>query len=200
MLLSIFSLLKVYMTDFFFICPIKSPQCTDKFEKKNIFDSDFSCPCFDGPKTWNFTSGGVQNRETENRRLRMIVTSFQDIKFRLKQISHCFPYMCSSNCVLKWYKSALFMGVVIRKTRKEVFLSIRYYFSVIKGLKPRKEGESGFPSWMSSGRTGQHPDIRWSVLFTSRQQTSAVCLMVRNISCDWKEMKFVSFLYLACKV
>ena len=76
----------------------------------------------------------------------MIVTSFQDIKFRLKQISHCFPYMCSSNCVLKWHKSALFMGVVIRKTRKEVFLSIRYHFSVIKGLKPRKEGESGLPS------------------------------------------------------
>ena len=56
----------------------------------------------------------------------MIVTSFQDIKFRLKQISHCFPYMCGSNCVLKWHKSALFMGVVERKTRKEVFLSIRY--------------------------------------------------------------------------
>ena len=25
---------KVYMTDFFFICSIKSPQCTDKYSKK----------------------------------------------------------------------------------------------------------------------------------------------------------------------
>ena len=87
--------------------------------------------------------------------------------------------MCSSNCVLKCPKSALFMGVVIGKTRKEVFLSIRYHFLVIEGLKPRKEGESGLPSWMSSGRTGQHPNIRWSVLFTSRQQTSAVCHQLR---------------------
>ena len=55
------------------------------------------------------------------------------------------PYMCGSNCVLKWYKSAKFMGLVIRKTRKEAFVSIRYHFSVIKGLKPRKEGESGLP-------------------------------------------------------
>ena len=27
---------KVYMTDFFFICSIKSPQCTDKYSK-NFF-------------------------------------------------------------------------------------------------------------------------------------------------------------------
>ena len=35
--------------------------------KRKIFDSDFA-------------SGGVQNRETKNRRLGMIVTSFQDLK------------------------------------------------------------------------------------------------------------------------
>ena len=52
-------MLKVYMTDFF-ICPIKSPQRTDKNSKKT-FDSDFPSPCFDVPKTWNFTSDGVQN-------------------------------------------------------------------------------------------------------------------------------------------
>ena len=53
---------------------------------KNIFDSDFSSLCFDEPKTWNFTSGGVQNRETKNRTLRMIVTSFQDFTLSGKQI------------------------------------------------------------------------------------------------------------------
>ena len=40
----------------FFISSIKSPQCTD--------NSDFPFPYFDVPKASNFTSGGVQNRET----------------------------------------------------------------------------------------------------------------------------------------
>ena len=41
---------------------------------------------------WNFTSGVVQNRKTKNRRLGMIVTSFQDFKLRGKQISLSFSY------------------------------------------------------------------------------------------------------------
>ena len=52
--------------------------------------SDFPSPCFDVPKASNFTSGGVQNRETKNRRLGMIVTSFQDFKLREKQIARHF--------------------------------------------------------------------------------------------------------------
>ena len=48
------SVLKVYMTDTFFIYSIKSPRC------------DFPSPCFDVPKALNFTSGGVQDRETKN--------------------------------------------------------------------------------------------------------------------------------------
>ena len=57
-----------------------------------FFDSDFPSPSFDISKASNFTSGGVQNRETENRRLGMIVTSFQDSKPREKQISQSFSY------------------------------------------------------------------------------------------------------------
>ena len=57
-----------------------------------FFDSDFSFPCFDVPKASNFPSGGVQNRETKNRRLGTIVTSFQDSKPREKQISQSFSY------------------------------------------------------------------------------------------------------------
>ena len=60
-----------------------------------MFDTDFPPPCFDVPKASNFTSGGVQNRETKNRRLGVIVTSFQDFKLREKQISQSF-----SNCEL----------------------------------------------------------------------------------------------------
>ena len=79
------------MTAFFLIHPIKSQQCTDKYSKK-IVNSDFSSSCFDVPKMWNFTSGVVQNRDTKNRRLGMIVTSFQDFKLRGKQISQSFSY------------------------------------------------------------------------------------------------------------
>ena len=58
---------------------------------KKIFDSDFPSPCFDVPKVSNFTSGRVQNRETKNRRLGTIATSFQDFKLR-EQISQSFSY------------------------------------------------------------------------------------------------------------
>ena len=44
-------------------------------------------PRFYVPKASNFTSGEVQNRETKNRTLAMIVTSFQDFKLCEKQIS-----------------------------------------------------------------------------------------------------------------
>ena len=57
--------LKVYMTDFSFICSIKSPQCADKCSKNKNFDSAFPSSCFDVPKASNFTSGWVQNRDTK---------------------------------------------------------------------------------------------------------------------------------------
>ena len=60
--------------------------------QRKIFDSDFPSPCFDVPKASNFTSGGVQNRKTKNRRLGMIVMSFQDFKLCKKQISQSFSY------------------------------------------------------------------------------------------------------------
>ena len=47
--------------------------------KKN-FESNFLAPCFDIPKTGNFTSSGVENCEIKTRRMGMIVTSFQDFK------------------------------------------------------------------------------------------------------------------------
>ena len=44
------------------------------------------------PKTSNFTSGGVQNRDTKNRRLGTIVTSIQDSKPHKKQSCQSFSY------------------------------------------------------------------------------------------------------------
>ena len=87
------------ISQIFFICSIKSPQCADKCSKKN-FDSDFPSPCFDVPKVSNFTSGGVQNRDTKNRRLETIVTSIQDSKPRAKQISPTFSYFLINNALL----------------------------------------------------------------------------------------------------
>ena len=76
------------MTDIFLIYSIKSPHVLISVANKN-FDSDFPSPCFDVPKASNFTSGGVQNRETKNRRLGTIVTSIQDSKPREKRfLSH----------------------------------------------------------------------------------------------------------------
>ena len=64
--------------------------------KKN-FGSDFPSPCFYVPKASNFTSGGVQNRDTKNKRLGTIVTSIQDSKPREKQISLSFSYCGRKN-------------------------------------------------------------------------------------------------------
>ena len=77
---------------FTFFFSIKSPQGTDMYGKEKNFHSDFPSSRFDVPKASNFTSGGVQNRETKNRRLGMIVTSFQDSKPRKKQISQSFSH------------------------------------------------------------------------------------------------------------
>ena len=67
----------------------------------------FSSPCFDVPKTLNFISGGVQNRETKNSKLGMIVTSFQDLKLRGKQIFPIFSYFLISNALLFYFLASL---------------------------------------------------------------------------------------------
>ena len=67
---------------------------------KKFFHSDFPFPCFDVPKASNFTSGGVQNRETKNRGLGTIVTSIQDSKPREKQISPTFSNFLIKNAPL----------------------------------------------------------------------------------------------------
>ena len=79
------------MTDFLLFARLNLPNVLISVAKK-IFDSDFPSPCFDVPKASNFTFGGVQNRETKNRRLGTIMTSFQDSKPREKQISQSFSY------------------------------------------------------------------------------------------------------------
>ena len=58
------------------------------------------------PKTWNFTSGGVQNREAENRRLRMISGL---LIFAKNRFLHHFliSYKRRSFCTISWRISQL---------------------------------------------------------------------------------------------
>ena len=53
----------IYMTDFF-ICSVKSPQCTDKNTKKKSITILLPRVLMNQNR-WNFASGGVQIRETK---------------------------------------------------------------------------------------------------------------------------------------
>ena len=69
-----------------------------------VFESDFPPPCFDVPKVSNFTSGGVQNRDTKNRRLGTIGLQAS----RKTDFSVIF-LLWANQFAKKWYNSALFM-------------------------------------------------------------------------------------------
>ena len=74
---SLVNLLQKKLFDTFVcICLIKSPQCTDKNRKKNSIA--IFLPRVLMYQESNFTSVVIQNREAKNRRLGMIVTSFQE--------------------------------------------------------------------------------------------------------------------------
>ena len=91
--------LKCMWQNFFYLLDQISPMYL-YVQQKSFFHSDFPLPCVDVPKASNFTSGGVQNRETKNRGLGMIVTSIQDSKPREKQISPTFSYFLITNALL----------------------------------------------------------------------------------------------------
>ena len=73
------------MKDFFLFARSNLPNVLISVAK--FFDSDFPSSCFDVPKASNFTSGGVQNCDTKNRRLGTIVTSISG-----KNTSQSFSY------------------------------------------------------------------------------------------------------------
>ena len=72
------------------------------------------------PKASNFTSGGVQNHDTKNRRLGTIVTSIQDSKPREKQISPRFSYFLINNALL-YHFLANWLAHNKKTTEKSVF-------------------------------------------------------------------------------
>ena len=92
-------LFKVCMTDFFLFARSNLPNLLISTAKK-FFHSDFPFPCFEVPKASNFTFGEVQNRETKNWGLGMIVTPIQDSKPHEKQISLTFSYFLINNALL----------------------------------------------------------------------------------------------------
>ena len=70
---------KVYMTDFFFICSIKFPQCTEKNSKTNFSIAIFFASVLMYQKRQISLPVGYKTARP-TRRLGMIVTSFQDWK------------------------------------------------------------------------------------------------------------------------
>ena len=110
---------KVYMTDFFLFARSNPPNVLISTAKK-FFHRDFPFPCFDVPKASNFTSGGVQNRETKNRGPGTIVTSNQDSKPREKQISPTFSYFLINNALL-YHFVANWLAHNKKMTEKSVF-------------------------------------------------------------------------------
>ena len=93
------------MTDFFFICSIKFPQCTrDKKSKTNISIAIFLVGVLMYEKRQISLPVGYKNR-----RLGMIMTSFQDLKLCEKLISSTFSDSELINSLKKLYKSALFI-------------------------------------------------------------------------------------------
>ena len=87
---------------------------------KKIFDLDFSSPSFDVPKTWNSTSGEVQNRETETGDWGWLWRRFRTcMKFRGKQISQTFPH-----------KRRTFVPFLSEFLSSQYFLITRFFPSV----------------------------------------------------------------------
>ena len=124
-----------------------------------FFDSDFPSPCFDVPKASNFTSGEVQNHETKNRRLRTIVTSFQDFKLRQKQSSPTFSYFLINNALL-YHFLANWLDHNKKMTEKSVFR---------KGWSPEMASQS-FPVSCFWSR-GFVPHRKWNLTLLAHQNT-----------------------------
>ena len=108
------------MTDFFFICSIKSPQCADKCSKKVFSIAIFLSRVLMYQKHQISTSGGVQNRETKNRGLGTIMTAIQVSKPREKQISPTFSYFLINKALLH-YLLANWLAHIKKMTEKYVF-------------------------------------------------------------------------------
>ena len=72
------------------------------------------------PVVLNFTSGGLQKRETKNRRLWTIVASFQDSKPREKVIAPTFSFFVINNALL-YHLLANWLAHNKKMTEKSVF-------------------------------------------------------------------------------
>ena len=106
------------------------------------FDCNFPSPYFDVPKKWNFTSDGVQTHETKNRRLGMIVTSLQDLKFHWEQISSTFSYFLTNNAVLYHFLANL-LAHNNEMTEKSLFRKLK----VLKWRHNRSHSPFFLVSW-----------------------------------------------------
>ena len=107
---------KVYMTDFF-ICSIKFPQCTDKYSKNSFSIAIFL------PRVLMYQKRQISlpvGYKTKNRRLRTIVTSFQDYKLREKT-NFSDVFLFSYNNALSYHFLATWLAHNKKMIEKSVF-------------------------------------------------------------------------------
>ena len=109
-------------------------------------------------KASNFTSGGVQNRET-NRRLGTIVTSFQDSKPSEKQIFPTLSYFLINNALL-YHFLANWLAHNKKMTEKFVFR---------EAWSPEMTSQSFPGSWFWS--LGFVPHRKWNLTLLVHQNT-----------------------------
>ena len=111
------------------------------------------------PKASNFTSGGVQNRGTKNRRLRTIVTSIQDSKPREKQISQSVSYYELINLLKN--------GTIVRCLRENKKTSEKSVFR--EAWSPELTSQSfPVPCFWSRGFV---PYRKWNLMLLVHQNT-----------------------------
>ena len=101
------------MTDFF-ICSIKSPQCTERNNKK-YFDSDFPSLCFDEPKRQISLPAGYKTARPGND-----CDLISGLKLLGKQIFPTFPYFLLNSALLYHFLANLFAHNQ-KTTEKSVF-------------------------------------------------------------------------------
>ena len=114
------------MTNFFFICSIKSRQCTDKYSKISHFFSTaiFLSRVLMYQKRQISLPVGYKTTRRKNRRLGTYVTSFQDFKLREKQISATFSYFLINNALF-YHFLANWLAQNKKMTEKSVFHEAR---------------------------------------------------------------------------
>ena len=150
--------LKVYITEFLFAWQNLHNVLISI--AKLHYDCNFPSLCFDEPIASNFTSGWVQNRETKNGGLGMIVTSFQELKFLEKQIFPTFSYFLINSQILYhfFHNQKMTEKSVFRKASSDVTIIPSLLF-LVSGLVPSRRWNLTLLVHQNTGKENRYRNI-----------------------------------------